>query len=107
MDATGAAKLLVTSRALRLRREHPLEIYRPLEAAGAASDHVVAFDRGGVFAVATRLPHGLEAAGGWRDTVVLLPDTPVIDVLTGRSFAGGPTPLADLLSVYPVALLIF
>jgi len=107
VDATGAAKLLVTSRALRLRREHPLEIYRPLEAAGAAADHVVAFDRGGVFAVATRLPHGLEAAGGWRDTVVLLPDTPVIDVLTGRSFAGGAVPLADLLAVYPVALLIF
>lgn len=107
VDATGAAKLLVTSRALRLRREHPLEIYRPLEAAGVASAHVVAFDRGGVFAVATRLPHGLEAAGGWRDTVVLLPDTPVVDVLTGRSFAGGPTPLADLLAFLPVALLIF
>ena len=107
VDATGAAKMLVTSRALRLRREHPLEIYRPLEAAGVASDHVVAFDRGGVFAVATRLPHGLAAAGGWRDTVVLLPETPVIDVLTGRAFAGGPTPLADLLGVYPVALLIF
>ncbi len=41
-----------------------------------ASDHVVAFDRGGVFTVATRLPHGLQAAGGWRDTVVLLPDVP-------------------------------
>ncbi|PTT18272.1 hypothetical protein DBR36_09605, partial [Microbacterium sp. HMWF026] len=67
----------------------------------------VAFDRGGVFAVATRLPHGLKAAGGWRDTVVLLPDTPVVDVLTGRSFAGGPTPLADLLAFLPVALLIF
>lgn len=107
VDVTGAAKLLVTSRALRLRREHPLEIYRPLEAAGVAADHVVAFDRGGVFAVATRLPHGLAAAGGWRDTVVLLPDTPVIDVLTGRSFSGGPVPLADLLAFYPVALLIF
>ncbi|MDR6690058.1 (1-_4)-alpha-D-glucan 1-alpha-D-glucosylmutase [Microbacterium sp. 1154] len=107
VDATGAAKLLVTSRALRLRREHPLKIYRPLEAAGVAADHVVAFDRGGVFAVATRLPHGLAAAGGWRDTVVLLPDTPVIDVLTGRSFSGGPVPLADLLAFYPVALLIF
>ncbi|MDQ1123405.1 (1-_4)-alpha-D-glucan 1-alpha-D-glucosylmutase [Microbacterium trichothecenolyticum] len=107
VDATGAAKLLVTSRALRVRRDHPLEIYRPLEAAGAASDHVVAFDRGGVFAVATRLPVSLAAGGGWRDTVVLLPETPVVDVLTGRSFAGGAVPLADLLAVYPVALLIF
>ncbi|WZH37631.1 MAG: malto-oligosyltrehalose synthase [Microbacterium enclense] len=106
VDATGAAKLLVTSRALRVRADHPLDIYRPLEAAGAASDHVVAFDRGGVFAVATRLPVSLEAEGGWRDTVVLLPDTPVIDVLTGRTFAGGAVPLADLLAFYPVALLI-
>lgn len=106
VDATGAAKLLVTSRALRVRADHPLDIYRPLEAAGVASDHVVAFDRGGVFAVATRLPMSLEAEGGWRDTVVLLPDTPVIDVLTGRTFAGGAVPLADLLAFYPVALLI-
>ncbi|MCJ1706282.1 malto-oligosyltrehalose synthase [Microbacterium sp. VKM Ac-2923] len=107
VDATGAAKLLVTSRALRVRRDHPLDVYRALEAAGAASDHVVAFDRGGVFAVATRLPWGLAERGGWGDTVVLLPDTPVIDVLTGRSFAGGPTPLADLLAFLPVALLIY
>jgi len=106
IDGTGAAKLLVTSRALRVRNDVPLDVYRPLEAAGVASDHVVAFDRGGVFAVATRLPHGLRTAGGWRDTVLLLPDTLVIDVLTGKQYQGGPTRLADLLATYPVALLI-
>lgn len=106
IDGTGAAKLLVTSRALRVRNDVPLDVYRPLEAAGVASDHVVAFDRGGVFAVATRLPHGLRTAGGWRDTVLLLPDTLVIDVLTGKQYQGGPTRLGDLLATYPVALLI-
>lgn len=106
IDGTGAAKLLVTSRALRVRNDVPLDVYRPLEAAGVAFDHVVAFDRGGVFAVATRLPHGLRTAGGWRDTVLLLPDTLVIDVLTGKQYQGGPTRLGDLLATYPVALLI-
>ncbi|WP_144831889.1 MULTISPECIES: malto-oligosyltrehalose synthase [Microbacterium] len=106
IDGTGAAKLLVTSRALRVRNDVPLDVYRPLEAAGVASDHVVAFDRGGVFAVATRLPHGLRTAGGWRDTVLLLPDTLVIDVLTGKQYQGGPTRLGELLAKYPVALLI-
>lgn len=108
VDATGAAKLLVTSRALRVRRDCPerYALYRPLEAAGAASGHVVAFDRGGVSAVATRLPHGLRAAGGWRDTVLLRPDVPAVDVLTGRRFPGGPVPLSELLSDLPVALLV-
>jgi len=106
VDETGAAKLLVTSRALRVRREKPLDVYRALEAAGVASDHVVALDRGGVFAVATRLPWGLAERGGWGDTVLLLPETPVTDVLTGREFPGGPTPLSALLATYPVALLV-
>ncbi|WP_022879218.1 malto-oligosyltrehalose synthase [Microbacterium sp. B19] len=108
VDATGAAKLLVTSRALRVRRDCPerYSLYRPLEAAGAASGHIVAFDRGGVSAVATRLPHGLRAAGGWRDTVLLRPDVAAVDVLTGRRFPGGPVPLSELLSDLPVALLV-
>ncbi|MFF8187381.1 malto-oligosyltrehalose synthase [Microbacterium sp. NPDC016588] len=108
VDATGAAKLLVTSRALRVRRACPerYSLYRPLEAAGAASGHVVAFDRGGVSAVATRLPHGLRAAGGWRDTVLLRPDVAAVDVLTGRRFPGGPVLLSELLEFLPVALLV-
>ncbi|RWR22001.1 malto-oligosyltrehalose synthase [Microbacterium enclense] len=108
VDATGAAKLLVTSRALRVRRDCPerYSLYRPLEAAGAASGHVVAFDRGGVSAVATRLPHGLREAGGWRDTVLLRPHVPAVDVLTGRRFPGGPVLLSELLQDLPVALLV-
>ncbi len=68
----GAAKLWVVSRTLRLRRDWPdlFAAYEPVRAAGPAADHVVAFDRGGVVTVATRLPVGLERAGGWGDTVL-------------------------------------
>ena len=68
VDDGGAAKLLVTSRALRLRRDRPelFTMYRPLEVVGAAADHAVAFDRGGAVTVATRLSLGLERRGGWR-----------------------------------------
>ena len=66
----GAAKLLVTSRALRLRRDRPGPVPRlhPVAAPASAAEHVFAFDRGGALTVATRLPVGLAAAGGWRDT---------------------------------------
>ncbi len=77
IDASGAAKLLLVSRALRLRRDRPelFARYRPLQVVGAASDHAIAFDRGGAIAVVTRLPVGLERAGGWRDTALLLPSS--------------------------------
>jgi (1->4)-alpha-D-glucan 1-alpha-D-glucosylmutase len=107
VDETGRAKLLLVSRALRLRRDRPelFARYVPLPAVGSAASHLVAVDRGGAIALATRLPIGLAAAGGWRDTVVLLPTGPFVDQLTGCSFAGGETPVADLLVNYPVALL--
>ncbi|MCW2640258.1 MAG: malto-oligosyltrehalose synthase [Dactylosporangium sp.] len=111
VDATGAAKLLVTSRALRLRRRRPelFAGYRPVTAEGPAAEHVVAFDRGfdphGAITVATRLPHALRERGGWGDTRLPLPPGQFTDVLTGRRFAGDAVPLADLLDPYPVALL--
>ena len=107
VDAGGAAKLLVTSRALRLRREHPelYTRYTPMTVVGEAADHAIAFDRGGAIAVATRLPVGLAARGGWGDTALMLPDGAFVDAITGRRIAGGASALADLLSTYPVALL--
>ncbi|TFV88941.1 malto-oligosyltrehalose synthase, partial [Blastococcus sp. CT_GayMR20] len=77
VDETGAAKLLVVSRTLRARRDHPewFAGYEPVEVRGTAADHVVAFDRGGVVAVATRLPVGL-AEDGWGDTALQLPNGP-------------------------------
>lgn len=104
----GAAKLLVTSRALRLRRDRPelFTDYMPLAASGAAADHLLAFDRGGAITLATRLPVGLAARGGWGDTVVDVGSAPVIDVITGRHHQGGELRLADVLGQYPVALLV-
>ena len=95
------------ARALRLRRDRPelFVDYRPLAATGRAAEHVFAFDRGGAITVATRLPAGLDAAGGWHDTAVDLPAGSWTDVLTGRSVSGGTTSVGRLLDRYPVALL--
>ena len=67
-DDEGAVKLLVTSRALRLRRDRPelFTRYTPIVATGPAADHLFAFDRGGALTLATRLPVGLAGGGGWR-----------------------------------------
>ncbi|SHN48017.1 malto-oligosyltrehalose synthase [Cryptosporangium aurantiacum] len=110
VDAEGAAKLLVTSRALRLRRDRPelFSGYTPVSASGSAAAHAVAFDRGGAITVATRLPVALERRGGWGDTVLELPDGEWTDALTGAVYsagADGPVGVVDILSRYPVALL--
>jgi (1->4)-alpha-D-glucan 1-alpha-D-glucosylmutase len=106
IDASGAAKLLVTHKALRLRRDHPALFhgYRPLRAEGVAAAHVLAYTRDpGLVVAVTRLPIGLERAGGWRDTVLPLPDGVWTDVLTGRDAAPD---LATLFDRYPVVLLV-
>ena len=107
IDEQGAVKLLVTSRALRLRRDRPelFAGYTPITATGAAAKHAFAFDRGGAIAVATRLPAGLAASGGWGNTSITLPAGSWTDVLTQTSFASGEVAVADLLDRYPVALL--
>jgi (1->4)-alpha-D-glucan 1-alpha-D-glucosylmutase len=104
-----AAKLLVVSRTLRARRDHPEWFggYQPVAAEGSAEQHAVAFDRGGVVAVATRLPVGLEAAGGWRDTALTLPTGAWQDLFTGARHVADAAGLrlAPLLDRLPVALL--
>jgi (1->4)-alpha-D-glucan 1-alpha-D-glucosylmutase len=113
VDETGAAKLLVTSRTLRARRDRPelFDRYLPLPAVGPAADHVVAADRGGAIVVATRLPFGLDARGGWADTALLVPAGRYVDAFTSTAFdaadnEGAGIPLAALLARYPVALLL-
>ncbi|GAB3915383.1 malto-oligosyltrehalose synthase [Microlunatus endophyticus] len=99
-----AVKLLITSRALRLRREVGLQGYRPLYASGSAADHLIGFDRGPVIAIATRLPIGLSARGGWDTTSIDLPDGEWTDVLS-RSGHAGRVPVRTLLADFPIALL--
>ena len=106
IDASGAAKLWVVSRTLRLRRDWPdlFSRYDPVPVEGPAAEHAVAFDRGGATTVATRLPVRLERDGGWRGTTIELA-RPATDVISGTSHRG-TVALADLLGSYPVALLV-
>ncbi|MBW0091858.1 malto-oligosyltrehalose synthase [Pseudonocardia sp. KRD-184] len=111
VDADGAAKLLVTISALRLRRRRPglFDGYRAVPAQGPAAGHAVAFSRSSsLVAVATRLPVGLAARGGWGDTVLPLPDaaTDWVDVVSGTAVDGSALALGTLLARYPVALLV-
>ncbi|MQW77636.1 malto-oligosyltrehalose synthase [Nocardioides sp. dk4132] len=110
VDDPGSAKLHVTATALRLRRDRPelFTSYDAVDASGPAADHVLAFDRGGAVTVATRLPVGLAARGGWGDTSVALAPGRWVDTLTGTIHESGPggLGLSDLLDRLPVALLV-
>lgn len=107
------AKLLLTSRALRLRRDRPELFggYSPVLAEGPAAEHLLAFDRGaadtggGAITLATRLPRKLELSDGWQNTFISLKRA-FQDTLTGNSYSAGEAQLARLLSRYPVALLV-
>ncbi|MCA0146907.1 malto-oligosyltrehalose synthase [Blastococcus sp. LR1] len=114
VDETGAAKLLVVSRVLRARRDHPewFAGYSPIEVIGSGADHVVAFDRSGeegdgVVVVATRLPATL-AESGWGDTALQLPNGAWRDLLTGERVVSDVAGVAAdaLLTKLPVALLV-
>src|SRR5437868_3454800 len=109
-------KLLVTTTALRLRRRlGPAAPYLPMAAEGAEAEHAIVFARevraahaawrwAAAVVVATRLPVGLAARGGWNATTVTLPPGRWRNLLTSETFTGR-TPLAHLLSRRPVALL--
>jgi (1->4)-alpha-D-glucan 1-alpha-D-glucosylmutase len=100
-------KLLVTSRALRLRRRHPEPFrgeYTPLP---TSTQHAFGFLRGTeVAVVVTRLPAALHRHGGWtEDASVVLPAGRWCEELTGRTVPGGSVRCADLFAELPVALL--
>jgi (1->4)-alpha-D-glucan 1-alpha-D-glucosylmutase len=106
-------KLLITSRTLRLRREHP-EWFTGPDAAywpmATTTGNAFAFARGdgagpAVVAVATRLPVALARHGGWAGHTLALPPGQWHDALTGREVPGGSVPLVELLDPLPVALL--
>ena len=107
-------KLLVTSRALRVRREHaPAFVgagagYLPVPTSTSAA---LAFARTAdgtpaAVTVVTRLALALERLGGWAEHTVVLPAGTWRDVLTERDVPGGAVRLADLLHTLPVALLV-
>jgi (1->4)-alpha-D-glucan 1-alpha-D-glucosylmutase len=108
VDASGAAKLLVVSRTLRLRRDRPelFGSYRPVWAHGPTGEHALAYDTGGAVTVATRLPVGLARRGGWQDTTVTLDGHRYTEVFTATTVDGPTVSLGELLSTYPVALLV-
>ncbi|MEO9153348.1 MAG: malto-oligosyltrehalose synthase, partial [Lapillicoccus sp.] len=106
-------KLLVTSRALRLRRDHPgwfVDESATWGSVASTSPHAVAVGRGDerghrVVAVATRL---VGSFAGWDGAVAHVPPGSWHDTLTGRDLTvtDGGLALADLLSDLPVALLV-
>lgn len=101
-------KLQLTATVLRLRRDRPdlFAGYRPLPVDGPAADHLIAFDRGGVLALATRLPVGLAASGGWRDSSLTLPPGTWGNALTGTGGFAGVVPISVLLGDHCVAVLV-
>ena len=109
-------KLVVTSRALRLRREHPGWFTGPgatYAAVPTSSEHAVAVGRGDVdgprvVAVVTRLSEALAGSGGWAQETIDLPPGTWRDLLTGREHGpvAGPWGLAEVLATLPVALLV-
>lgn len=103
-------KMLVTSRALHVRRElsecfGEQATYDPLP---SSTEHAVGFVRSGrVACVVTRAPRRLADGGGWKDHAVTLPAGTWQNELTGRAHrGGGEVPCADLLAELPVALLV-
>ena len=106
-------KLLVTSSALRLRREHPEWFTGPgafYRALPSSTGNAVAFGRGqgdsiGAVTVVTRLPVALRRHGGWGEHTLSLPEGQWVDHLTGHVVDGGSVGLSDLLDRLPVALL--
>jgi (1->4)-alpha-D-glucan 1-alpha-D-glucosylmutase len=104
LEDSGAAKLHLVSRLLRLRRERPELFgpeasYEPLDAGPRA----IGFSRGGVVTVAPVRALQVQATG-WGDDRVTLPDGPWQDVLTGAA-RSGEVGLQQLLADVPVSVL--
>ncbi|HEY2429920.1 MAG TPA: malto-oligosyltrehalose synthase [Acidimicrobiales bacterium] len=113
----GLPKLLVTTRALHVRRARPESFapgagYTALDVVGPAAAHVVAYGRGpsgapvDVVTVIPRLVLRWAARpDGWGGTTVVLPPGTWRNVFTGAIQPGGPAEVAGVLGGFPVALL--
>jgi (1->4)-alpha-D-glucan 1-alpha-D-glucosylmutase len=106
----GAPKLWVIHHALQMRNQHPecfgdAGDYEPLMARGDMRDHVVAFLRGGrIVTVVPRLTVGVES--GWQRAEIVVPPGKWRNLLAGCSVGEGQCRMADLFSLFPVALLV-
>jgi (1->4)-alpha-D-glucan 1-alpha-D-glucosylmutase len=104
--AEGLPKLLVTSRALRLRRRLPDAFagrYEALVATGEEAGHLVGYLRGD--RVAVLVPRLAMSLRGWGETTVELPAGSWRHELRGTAVEGGRRRVADLLEGFPVGLL--
>jgi len=120
--ADGCAKLHIIRKGLELRKKYPGLFhgakYTPLYADGGREENIIAFSLSdgtrSVIAVAPRLFTRLMEEGdaaplgekAWGEASLALPEGNFTDALTGRARSGGKTPVAHLLSEFPVALLV-
>ena len=106
----GVPKLWLISRTLALRRAHPEwfgaeSSYEPCWARGPKSGHLVAFVRAArIVTIVPRLVAGLK--DGWGETELRLPAGAWRDAFSGSEFRNGSCKLAEVLRVFPLALLI-
>ncbi|MBW3638507.1 MAG: malto-oligosyltrehalose synthase [Actinobacteria bacterium] len=107
VDATGAAKLHLVARLLRLRRDTPElflagSSYEPLD----VGERAVGFLRAGRLATVAPIRALAVTDSGWGADSALLPPGRWQDVFTGGTHVGGELRLADLLGDFPVAVLL-
>ncbi|MCU1293471.1 MAG: malto-oligosyltrehalose synthase [Bryobacterales bacterium] len=106
----GLPKLWTIRQGLRARRKYQAAFgdsgeYIPLSASGPKRDHALAFLRGGrVLVIVPRLP--MKLAGDWADTTLEVPAGDWKNVLSGTAVKGGRVAVGNLLSAFPVALLV-
>jgi (1->4)-alpha-D-glucan 1-alpha-D-glucosylmutase len=118
----GRAKLHIIREGLQVRKKFPHLFqgarYTPLYADGGMEEKLCVFSlrdaKDAVVAIAPRLfssmmedsdryPAGEKV---WKESRLVLPQGEYTDVMTGRTIAGGPQRVADLLAEFPVALLV-
>ncbi|MEA2461400.1 MAG: (1-_4)-alpha-D-glucan 1-alpha-D-glucosylmutase, partial [Actinomycetota bacterium] len=107
----GLPKMFLIARALDLRARRPQAFgkdspYEAIPSDGALADRIVGYTRAGEVAVVVpRLPLTTQREG-WGDTVVELPPGRWRDEFTEADFSGGRLSAPELLSAFPVALLV-
>ncbi len=106
----GLPKLWTIHKTLLVRRKLANSFgeegaYKPIWAEGALAECLVAFSRADkVVVIAPRLL--TKIAGGWGNTTVTVAGGPWLNVLSGEKLQGGKLQVSDVLSAFPVALLI-